>query len=155
MKIDSPTGVTVQDHAADLDRLGNEIVELSADLDAATTHLLTLSREFDTRAGWHENFWSAWPRQRPKSDCWRWAAPARPTNVERIVRGWREVDRQAEARETAKQHARRAFSVYQDDDGMVMVPGTLSRKWARCSCKPWPQCSPREDGVSRLARGAP
>ena len=33
-------------------------------------------------------------------------------HVERIVRGWRRVDRQAEARETARQHASRALHVY-------------------------------------------
>jgi hypothetical protein len=38
--------------AADLDRLGDEIAELSAHLDAATARLLTLLREFDARGGW-------------------------------------------------------------------------------------------------------
>jgi hypothetical protein len=47
-------------------------------------------------------------------------------HVERIVRGWRRVDRQAEARETARQHASRALHVYQDDDGMVTVRGRLT-----------------------------
>ena len=51
MKIDSPTAVAAQDHAADLDRLGDEIAELSAHLDAAMAHLLALIREFDARAG--------------------------------------------------------------------------------------------------------
>ena len=36
---------------ADLDRLGDEIAELSAHLDAATARLLTLIREFDARGG--------------------------------------------------------------------------------------------------------
>jgi 5-methylcytosine-specific restriction endonuclease McrA len=35
------------------------------------------------------------------------------------------VDRQAEAREAARQHARRALHVYQDEDGMVVVRGRL------------------------------
>src|SRR5882724_9927153 len=35
-------------------------------------------------------------------------------HVERIVRGWRRVDRQAEAREAALQHASRALHVYPD-----------------------------------------
>src|SRR5438128_2496567 len=35
-------------------------------------------------------------------------------HVERIVRGWRRVDRQAEAREAALQHASRALQVYPD-----------------------------------------
>ena len=46
-------------------------------------------------------------------------------HVERIVRGWRRVDRLAEARETARQHASRALHVYQDGDGMVTVRGRL------------------------------
>jgi len=41
------------------------------------------------------------------------------------VRGWRRVDRHAEARETARQHAGRALHVYQDEDGMVVVRGRL------------------------------
>jgi len=47
-------------------------------------------------------------------------------HVERIVRGWRRVDRQAEARETAQQHASRALHVYQDDDGTVVLRGRLA-----------------------------
>jgi hypothetical protein len=46
-------------------------------------------------------------------------------HVERIVRGWRCVDRRAEARETALRHARRGLRVYQDEDGMVVVRGRL------------------------------
>jgi len=47
-------------------------------------------------------------------------------HVERIVRGWRRVDRQAEARETARQHATRALHVYPDADGTVIVRGRLT-----------------------------
>ena len=47
-------------------------------------------------------------------------------HVERIVRGWRLVDRQAEARETARRHAIRALHVYQDEDGMVVIRGRLA-----------------------------
>jgi hypothetical protein len=48
-----------------MDRLGNEIAELSAHLDAATAHLLDLIREFDARGGWNSGFrscahWLAW-----------------------------------------------------------------------------------------------
>jgi 5-methylcytosine-specific restriction endonuclease McrA len=46
-------------------------------------------------------------------------------HVERIVRGWRRVDRKAEARETALRHASRALHVYQDEDGTVVVRGRL------------------------------
>ena len=38
---------------AALDRLGDEIAELSAHLDAATARLLALIREFDARGGWN------------------------------------------------------------------------------------------------------
>jgi 5-methylcytosine-specific restriction endonuclease McrA len=47
-------------------------------------------------------------------------------HVERIVRGWRRVDRQAEARETARQHASRALHVYTDEDGTVVLRGRLT-----------------------------
>ncbi len=47
-------------------------------------------------------------------------------HVERIVRGWRRVDRLAETRETARQHANRALHVYQDNDGTVVVRGRLA-----------------------------
>src|SRR5437016_9900516 len=46
-------------------------------------------------------------------------------HVERIVRGWRRVDRQAERQETARQHASRALQVYPDEDRMVVVRGRL------------------------------
>jgi hypothetical protein len=44
-------------------------------------------------------------------------------HVARIVRGWRRVDRQAEAREAALQHASRALHVYPDSDGTVRIKG--------------------------------
>src|SRR6266446_2172134 len=47
-------------------------------------------------------------------------------HVERIVRGWRRVDRIAEARETNRQHVSRALHVYQNEDGMVTVRGRLT-----------------------------
>jgi hypothetical protein len=46
-------------------------------------------------------------------------------HVERIVRGWRRVDRNAEVRQAARQHASRGLHVYQDD-GMVIVRGRLT-----------------------------
>jgi len=48
------------------------------------------------------------------------------SHVERIVRGWRCVDRKAEARETARQHATRALHVYTDEDGTVVLRGRLT-----------------------------
>src|SRR5512132_4035453 len=47
-------------------------------------------------------------------------------HVERIVRGWRQVDRHAEAAEAARRHASRALHVYQDEDGMVTLRGRLA-----------------------------
>ena len=47
------------------------------------------------------------------------------SHVERIVRGWRAVDRRAELLEAAKRHATRSLHVYQDDDGMVIIRGRL------------------------------
>src|SRR5213596_1645670 len=47
-------------------------------------------------------------------------------HVERIVRGWRRVDRQAEAREAALQHTSRALQVYPDSDGTVRIKGRLT-----------------------------
>ena len=49
----------------ELERLGDEIAELSAHLDAATARLLALIREFDERHGWNTGFrscahWLAW-----------------------------------------------------------------------------------------------
>ena len=52
---------------AELDRLGDEIAELSAHLEAATALLLDLIREFDVRAGWNNGFKS----------CAHWLSPIR------------------------------------------------------------------------------
>ena len=53
------------DRVAELDRLGDEIAELSAHLEAATARLLDLIREFDARGGWNTGFrscadWLSW-----------------------------------------------------------------------------------------------
>jgi len=50
---------------AELDRLGDEIAELSAHLEAATGRLLDLIRAFDARGGWNTGFrscaaWLSW-----------------------------------------------------------------------------------------------
>ena len=47
-------------------------------------------------------------------------------HVERIVRGWRRMDRKGEAAEAARQHAGRALHVYQDEDGTVRIRGRLA-----------------------------
>jgi hypothetical protein len=170
-----PTVVPTQDRVAELDRLGDEIAELSAHLDAATARLLALIRDFDARGGWNTGFrscaaWLAWrvgldlgaARERvrvaralgtlplfaqalargelsyakvraltrvatPETEARLLAVGRAGTaaHVERIVRGWRRVDRQAEARESARRHASRALHVHQDEDGMVVLRGRL------------------------------
>ena len=62
-----PTDFVVPDPnaTAELERLGDEIAELSAHLDAASARLLDLIREFDARAGWNNGFrscatWLSW-----------------------------------------------------------------------------------------------
>jgi hypothetical protein len=176
MPIDSPA-MLVPTHpaVAELDRLGDEIAELSAHLDAATARLLTIIREFDARGGWNTGFRSCaerltWrvgldvgaARERVRvaralatlpllSDALargqlsyskvraltRVATPetearllavgraGTAAHVERIVRGWRRMDRQAEAREAARRHANRALHVHQGEDGMVVLRGRL------------------------------
>jgi len=164
--------------AADLDRLGDQIAELSAHLDAATARVLDLIREFDTRGGWNSGFrscaaWLTWrvgldrgaARERvrvaralgtlprlaqalargelsyskvraltrvatPETEERLLAAGRAGTaeHVERIVRGWRRMDRKAEAQETTRCHKSRALHVYQDEDGMVVLRGRLERE---------------------------
>ena len=161
---------------AELDRLGDEIAELSAHLDAATARLLALIREFDARGGWNRGFpscaaWLGWrvglnkgaARERVRvaralgtlprvsealargelsyakvRAITRVATPATEgrllavaragtaEHVERIVRGWRQVDRRAEARKAVRQHAGRGLQVYEDAEGMVVVRGRLT-----------------------------
>src|SRR5437899_11566371 len=160
----------------DLDRLGDEIAELSVHLEAATARLLDLIRKFDAHGGWGNGFrscadWLSWrvgldpgaARERvrvaralgtlpllaealargelsyakvraltrvatPETEEQLLAVGRAGTadHVERIVRGWRRVDRQAEARETARRHTSRALHVYQDEDGMVTLRGRLA-----------------------------
>jgi 5-methylcytosine-specific restriction endonuclease McrA len=180
MQTRPPDGFTALQPAsqrtAELDRLGDEIAELSAHLEAATGRLLDLIRAFDARGGWNTGFrscaaWLAWrvglelgaARERVRvaralgtlpglaealargelsyakvRALTRVATPATEArllavgragtaaHVERIVRGWRRVDRKAEAREAARQHAGRALHVYQDEDGMMVLRGRLA-----------------------------
>jgi Domain of unknown function (DUF222)/HNH endonuclease len=58
--VDASTGPVVE-----MDRLGDEIAELSAHIEAAGAHLLELIREFDARGGWNHGFrscaqWLSW-----------------------------------------------------------------------------------------------
>ena len=176
MNIQTPHVVPTAEPVAELDRLGDEIAELSAHIEAAMAHLLDLIREFDARGGWNTGFrscaaWLSWrigldlgaarervrvaralpalPRLAQALACGelsyakvraltRVATPeteerllavgraGTAEHVERIVRGWRRVDRKAEAHETAMRHKSRALHVYQDEDGMVVVRGRLA-----------------------------
>src|SRR5881296_841321 len=176
MKILSSDTPALPRSAVELDRLGDEIAELSAHLDAATARLLELIREFDARDGWNTGFrscaaWLAWrvgfapgaarehvrvaralgtlPRLSQAlargelsyakvRELTRVAIPeteerllavgraGTAEHVERIIRGWRRVDRVAEAQEAARQHSSRALYVYQDEDGSVRIRGRLA-----------------------------
>ena len=168
--------VPTAEPVAEMNRLGEEIAELSAQLEAAGARLLDLIREFDARGGWNTGFascahWLAWrvgmdlgaarqrvrvaralgalPRLAAALACGdlsyakvraltRIATPeteerllavgksGTACHVERIVRGWRRVDRLAELREDVQRHKSRALHVYHDDDGMVVVRGRLT-----------------------------
>ncbi len=56
MKISMPTFDPRAQCEVELRRLGDEIAELAAHLDAATARLLDLIREFDARGGWGNGF---------------------------------------------------------------------------------------------------
>ncbi len=47
-------------------------------------------------------------------------------HVERLVRGWRRVDRVAEAKDTRRRHETRELRTWVDADGMVVIHGLLS-----------------------------
>src|SRR5437879_10326975 len=160
---------------AELDRLGDQIAELSAHLDAARARLLDLIREFDARGGWGNGFsscaaWVSWrvglepgaAREHVRvaralgslpglaqalargelsySKVRALSRVATPETEERLLavgragtaehveligRGWRRMDRKAEAQETTRRHRNRALHVYPDGDGMVVIRGRL------------------------------
>src|SRR2546430_14151874 len=65
MEICTPDTPATLAPAVELERLGEEIAELSAHIDAATARLLDLIREFDAREGWGNGFrscadWLSW-----------------------------------------------------------------------------------------------
>ena len=84
----------------ELDRLGDEIAELSAHLDAATARLLDLIREFDARGGWGNGFRSCRRGSRGASGSSR--APPVSMSAWRghwgRCRGWRKRLRAASCR---------------------------------------------------------
>ncbi len=152
MDIHSPNVFATPERIAELDRLGDEIADLSAHLNAATARLLELIREFDAREGWANGFrtcaaWLTWrvgldrgaarekvrvaralgrlPRLAGALACGelsyskvraltRVATPETEArllavgragtteHVERIVRGWRRMDRKAENQEATR-----------------------------------------------------
>src|SRR5881227_4239589 len=158
----TPMAEPADGYTAELERLGDEIAELSAHLDAATARLLELIREFDARAGWNTGFrscaeWLSWrvgldrgaARERvrvaralgtlprlaralargelsyskiraltrvatPETEerLLAFAKAGTAAHVERLVRGWRRVDRNAENQETALRHRNRSLHVY-------------------------------------------
>jgi hypothetical protein len=159
-----------------LQRLGDEIAELAAHLDAASARLLDLIRRFDAEGGWNNGFrscaeWLSWrtgldlgaAREKVRvaralgnlprlaralahgelsyamvRALTRVATPeteerllkvgrvGTAEHVERIVRGWRWMDRKTEIDDTALQHKRRALHVYRSEDGTVIVRGRLA-----------------------------
>ena len=175
MNIEGPSVVPTHPNIAEVERLGDEIAELAAHLDAATARLLDLIRDFDARGGWGNGFrscahWLAWrvglelgaarehvrvaralgslPRlsqalargelsyskvraltrvATPETEERLLAVGRAGTaeHVELIVRGWRRMDRKAEAVESTRRHRHRALHVYQNADGMVVIRGRL------------------------------
>ena len=161
---------------AELERIGDAIAELSAHLDAASSRLLDLIRDFDARGGWNTGFrscaeWLSWrvgldlgaarekvrvaralatlprlaqalahgelsyakvralTRVATRDTEERLLAIGRAgtaEHVERIVRGWRHMDRKAEKDEARRQHHSRALHVYPNDDGTTTIRGRLS-----------------------------
>src|SRR5436309_6204782 len=175
MNFSGPRFVPTHPNIVELDRIGDEIAELSAHLDAAIARLLDLIRKFDARGGWNNGFLSCahWlcyrvglemgaARERVRVARSLGALPrlaqalargelsyskvraltriATPEieerllkvglagtaeHVERIVRGWRRVDRKVEMDETARRHKHRTLHVYHEDDGMVIIRARL------------------------------
>jgi hypothetical protein len=160
---------------AAVQRIGDEIAELSAHLDAAAARLLDLIRQFDAEDGWNNGFrscaeWLSWRTgvdlgaarekvrvaralaglpmlsralargelsyakvraitrvARPETEerLIRIGRAGTAAHVERIVSGWRRMDRKAEVEEATRQHKHRALHVYRGDDGAVVVRGRL------------------------------
>src|SRR5881394_3924525 len=159
-----------------LERLGDEIAILSAEIEVATARLLDLIRDFDARGGWANGFktcaeWLSWrvgmdlgaayqrvrvaralpnlPRiaqalargelsyskvraltrvatPETEEQLLKFARCGTAVHFERLVRGWRRVDRNAENLEAAHRHKSRSLYVYQDEDGMFVIRGRLT-----------------------------
>ena len=183
MNIDGPSAVSTNPNTVELERLGDEIAELSAHLDAATARLLDLIREFDTRGGWGHGFrscahWLTWRVGLEPGAAREHVRVARALgslpllrqalargelsyskiraltrvataeteerllavgkagtaeHVEQIVRGWRRLDRLAEAHETAKRHRNRALHMYHDEEAWSSSACGWNRRPGPCS----------------------
>ena len=162
--------------SAEADALGERIAELSARLQAATYHLLSMIREFDERSGWACGFrscahWLNWrtgidlgaAREKVRvahalaklpmlssamargevsfskmraltrvatpeneAELLIFAKAGTAAHVERVVRGWRRVDRLVENEIEQQRHTGRYLRLHTDEDGMVVVRGRLS-----------------------------
>src|SRR5574341_1451329 len=122
MDMHLPVLFVPSERVAELDRLGDQIAELSAQLEAATAPLLDLIRDFDARGGWNSGFRSCahWLSWRVGLD------PGAAREKVRVARALGTLPLLAEARESARRHASRALQVYEDADGTVVVRGRLA-----------------------------
>ncbi len=184
-----PNALAAPDAGVELERLGDEIAELSAHLDAATARLLDLIREFDARGGWNTGFlscaqWLSWrvgldrgaARERVRVARALGTLPrlaqalargelsyskvraltrvataeteerllavgraGTAEHVERIVRGWRRVDRKAEAEETMRRHRNRALHCIKMKTAWSWSADGWSPKSAPCSFRRSPR----------------
>ena len=82
-------------------------------------------------------------------------------HVERIVRGWRRVDRAAEEAEEERRDASRSLRTWVDDDGMVVVRGRLTpeigavlRRALDAACDEAQRAPAPEDGEEAAAADA-
>jgi hypothetical protein len=164
------------DPFADIDRLGNEIAELSAHIQAATYQLLVLIREFDDRHGWNTGFrscahWLNWrtgldlgaarekvrvaraleglpeiseamrqgqlsyskvraltrvATSETEAELLEFALSGTAAHIEKLVRGWRRVDRIEAMEEGNRQLEHRYLRAYPDEDGMLVVRARLT-----------------------------
>jgi uncharacterized protein DUF222/HNH endonuclease len=163
--------------AEEAERLADEIAELSAHIEVATSRLLDLIREFDARGGWAGAGakscaeWLSWRVGLDLNAAGERVRVARAlanvlrireafargelsyskvraltrvataeteerllvasrsmtaAQVERLVRAWRRMDRNAENQQEVQRQRNRALYVYQDEDGMVVVRGRLT-----------------------------
>jgi hypothetical protein len=161
---------------SEIEALGERIAELSAQIQAATYHLLVMIRDFDDRGGWNVGarscaHWLNWrtgldlgaAREKVRvaralgelplisgsmkkgeisyskvramtrvataaneADLLEYARAGTAAHVEKLVRGWRRVDRIEEMEHEERRHASRSLTAYTDEDGMVVVRGRLS-----------------------------